>query len=78
MHLIYIKKCARLRKISMIDKSYFEEAGKIYNVSYKYEKKIVWAITYVDGVQIKAYGTDEETAYWAVQQKVYQQLNVRL
>lgn len=24
----------------MIDKSYFEEAGKIYNVSYKYEKKI--------------------------------------
>lgn len=32
----------------MIDKSYFEEAGKIYNVSYKYEKKIVWAITYVD------------------------------
>ena len=62
----------------MIDKSYFEEAGKIYNVLYKYEKKIVWAITYVDGVQIKAYGTDEETAYWAVQQKVYQQLNVRL
>lgn len=62
----------------MIDKFYFEEAGKIYNVSYKYEKKIVWAITYVDGVQIKAYGTDEETAYWAVQQKVYQQLNVRL
>ena len=54
----------------MIDKSYFEEAGKIYKVSYKYEKKIVWAITYVDGVQIKAYGTDEETAYWAVQQKV--------
>lgn len=62
----------------MIDKSYFEEAGKIYNESYKYEKKIVWAITYVDGVQIKAYGTDEETAYSAVQQKVYQQLNFRL
>ena len=78
MHLIYIKKCARWGKISMIDKSYFEEAGKIYNVSYKYEKKIFCAITYVDGVQIKAYGTDEETAYWAVQQKVYQQLNVRL
>lgn len=62
----------------MEDRSQFVEDNRVYNVKYKYQKSVVWAITYVDGVEVTASGTDEESAYWAIQQKVYQQLNFRL
>ena len=49
-----------------------------FKVSYKYEKKLVWAITYVNGRELKKHGDTQQTAYWALQQAVYQALNFRL
>ena len=54
----------------MEDRSQFVEDNRVYNVKYKYKKSVVWAITYVDGVEVTASGIDEESAYWAIQQKV--------
>lgn len=62
----------------MISRDTFELNGRVFKVKYKYEKNIVWAITYVDGTEIKTHGTDEEAAFWAIQQRVYQHLNFRL
>lgn len=56
----------------------FEINGQKFNVTYKYEKKLVWAITYVNGQQVKASGDTEETAYWAIQNHVNILLNFRL
>lgn len=52
-----------------------EQEFKVY---YKYEKKLVWAITYVNGRELKKHGDTQQTAYWALQQAVYQALNFRL
>lgn len=49
-----------------------------FEVRYKYEKKLVWAITYVNGYELKKHGDTQQTAYWALQQAVYQTLNFRL
>lgn len=61
----------------MLSREIFELNGREFKVRYRYEKKLVWAITFVDGTKIETYGTDEETAFWAIKQKVYQYLNVR-
>lgn len=39
---------------------------KNFSVQYERENDIVWAITYVDGKQIKKHGDSQETAYWAL------------
>lgn len=62
----------------MENRNEFEINGKIFSVSYQYEKKLVWAITYVNGQQVKAYGDTEQTAYWAIQNHVNTLLNFRL
>lgn len=64
--------------MSMIYKNTIEMNGQRFSVSYKTEKKIVWASTYVNGREIKKHGDDYQTAYWALEQAVYQVLNFRL
>ena len=54
------------------------ESNQEFKVTYKYEKTIVWAITYVNGRELKKYGDTQQTAYWALRQAVYQALNFRL
>lgn len=56
----------------------FEVNGKTFTVRYEYGKKIVWAITYVNGQQVKTYGDTEQTAYWSIQNHVNTLLNFRL
>ena len=51
---------------------------KKFFVEYEREKNIIWAITHVDGKKIKEYGDTQETAYWALRQTVYQELNVKM
>lgn len=52
--------------------------NKEFTVTYKDEKNVVWAITYVNGREVKKHGDDYQTAYWALEQAVYQILNFRL
>lgn len=59
-------------------KNIIEMNGQRFTVSYKSEKKIIWASTYVDGREVKKHGDDYQTAYWALEQAVYQVLNFRL
>ena len=54
------------------------ENGQKFEITYRKEKNIFWAITYVKGEEIKSYGDSMETAYWAIQQNIYQALNFRL
>ena len=54
------------------------ENDQRFSVTYKYEKTIVWAITYVNGRELKKHGDTQQTAYWALRQAVYQVLNVRI
>lgn len=56
----------------------FELNGKKFNVRYENDNKLVWAITYVNGEQVKAHGDCEQTAYWALQNHVNTTLNFRL
>lgn len=49
---------------------------KKFSVEYKREKDIIWAITYVNGKQIKKHGDSQETACWALKQAVYQELEI--
>jgi hypothetical protein len=62
----------------MLSYDELEVNGQKFNVTYKNEKNIVWAITYVNGSQIKAHGDTVQTAYWALQNHVYTTLNFRL
>lgn len=54
------------------------ENNREFKVTYKYEKMLVWAITYVNGRELKKHGDTQQTAYWALRQAVYQTLNFRL
>ena len=45
---------------------WFELDGKRYDVKYRNEKNLVWASTYVNGNKVETYGTDVQTAYWAI------------
>lgn len=54
------------------------ESAQEFSVTYKYEKTLVWAITYVNGRELKKHGDTQQTAYWALHQAVYQALNFRL
>lgn len=56
----------------------FELNGQIFKVTYKNDKNIVWAITYVNGSQVKAHGDCIQTAYWAIRNHVNIILNFRL
>lgn len=56
----------------------FELNGQKFKVIYKNEKNVVWAITYVNGMEIKAHGDSVETAFWAIQNHVNITLNFRL
>lgn len=47
----------------MENRNEFEVNGEKFSVSYKYEKNLVWAITYVNGQQVKTHGDTEQTAY---------------
>lgn len=62
----------------MANQDVIEMNGQRFSVSYKREKTIVWAIAYVNGREIKKHGDDYQTAYWALEQAVYQVLNFRL
>lgn len=55
-----------------------ESNGQRFSVTYKVEKTLVWAITYVNGQKLQSHGDSHQTAYWALQQSVYQTLNFRL
>lgn len=52
--------------------------GQKFEITYKQEKNIVWAITYVNGEEVKKHGDTIETAYWAIENCIYQILNFRL
>ena len=67
-----------MRGVDMENYDVIIESDQKFNVTYKYEKKIVWAITYVNGRELKKYGDTQQTAYWALRQTVYQALNFRL
>ena len=54
------------------------ENDEEFEVTYKYEKTLVWAITYVNGRELRKHGDTQQTAYWALRQAVYQALNFRL
>jgi len=56
----------------------FELNGQKFKVTYNNDRNIVWAITYVNGMQIKAHGDSIQTAYWAIQNHVNTMLNFRL
>ena len=58
-------------------RNYVECNGQRFDVKYKYEKNLVWAIAYVNGTELKKHGDTEETAYWAMEQHIYQVLNFR-
>ena len=57
---------------------YIEMNGQKFSVSYKRDKNIIWASTYVNGREVKKHGDDYQTAFWALEQAVYQVLNFRL
>lgn len=57
---------------------YIEMNGQKFSVSYKRDKNIIWASTHVNGREVKKHGDDYQTAYWALEQAVYQVLNFRL
>ena len=48
----------------------FEVNEQRFKVTYKYEKNLVWALTYVNGQEVKAHGDTDQTAYWAIQNHV--------
>ena len=56
----------------------FTMNDKVFSVEYGRENSIIWAITYVGGKPIKKQGDSQETAYWALKQAVYQELNVEI
>lgn len=56
----------------------FEMNGQKFLVTYEFEKNIVWAITYVNGQQVKTSGDTQQTAYWSIQNHVHTLLNFRL
>lgn len=59
-------------------KEYIVMNEQKFLVKYKREKNLIWASTYVNGRELKKHGDDYETAYWALEQAVYQVLNFRL
>lgn len=74
----YAKNDAGLGGAVLENRNEFEVNGEKFSVSYKYEKNLVWAITYVNGQQVKTHGDTEQTAYWAIQNHVDTLLNFRL
>lgn len=54
------------------------ENDQAFKIVYKYEKKSVLAITYVNGYELKKRGDTQQDAYEALRQAVYQALNFRL
>ena len=52
--------------------------NKCFRVEYKIEKTLIWASTYVNGIRVEKHGNNYKTAYWALEQAVYQALNFRL
>lgn len=61
-----------------MEKEYIEMNGQRFFVKYIKEKNLIWASTYVNGKEVKKHGDDYQTAYWALEQAVYQVLNFRL
>ncbi len=57
---------------------YIECNGQRFEVHFKHEKELVWAIAYVNGEELRKHGDSEETAYWTMEQRIYQALNFRL
>ena len=55
-----------------------EMNGKKFPVTYKKEKRIIWAIAYVNGREVKKHGDSYQTAHWALTQAIHQILNFRL
>ncbi len=39
----------------------FEVNEQRFKVTYKYEKNLVWALTYVNGQEVKAHGDTDQT-----------------
>lgn len=74
---ICVEEC-RIRGAYMENYNEFELNGQKFKVTYKNDKNIVWAITYVNGMQIKAHGDSIQTSYWAIQNHVNTMLNFRL
>ena len=62
----------------MENRNEFEINGKKFFVRYEYKGKLVWAITYVNGQQVKTHGDTEQTAYWSIWNHVNALLNFRL
>ena len=56
----------------------FEINEEKFSVKYEKENNTIWAITDVDGKEIKKHGDSRETAFWAVKQAVYQELYVKM
>lgn len=54
-----------------------DNSGRTFKIEYKNHKSNVEACTWVDGNKITKFGTDEEAAYWAMQQAIYQVLHYK-
>lgn len=61
----------------MFEKECIEMNGQKFSVSFKKDRNLIWASTYVNGKEVKKHGDDYQTAYWALEQAVYQVLNFR-
>lgn len=55
-----------------------EMNGMTFSVTYKYEKNIVWAITYLNGMELRKYGDSQQRAFVALKDYLHIQLNFRL
>lgn len=55
-----------------------EEDGINYDVTYKKDKNILWAIVQIKGEEIKSYGKDIHDAYFSLGQKIYQMFHFKL
>lgn len=55
-----------------------EDEGIKYNVTYKKDKNILWASTWIKGYEVKGYGKDMQDAYFSLGQKIYQTFHFKL
>ena len=54
------------------------EDGKEYPVTYRHDKDFTYAKSIIKGQIIEGYGTDSETAFWSLGQKIYQTFHFKL
>lgn len=54
------------------------EDGIEYPVTYRSDKDCFYARAYIKGFTIEGYGREPETAFWSLEQKIYQTFHFKL